>query len=139
MNKYPNSIRNNMVNTRPFRDEYNIQVTSLPEPQVSYKPQKEVNLKTIVIAVAIAAATISGAAVMSNIQFQNFQRATQTVYTEDVVNYPGIRFEISANGTGYFVDEQGRHFGQIDNLDAQQMANQYVENGIVNINNSHVK
>ena len=31
MNEYPNSIRNNMVNTNPYEKSYNIEITSLPE------------------------------------------------------------------------------------------------------------
>lgn len=127
MNEYPNSIRNNMVNTTPFREnDYNIQISNLPDPNCSYKPQRGVNLKTIVIAVAIAAATLGGVAYNSYVQHQSMLENTAVVSTLEV---PGdATLNITKNPEySYFVMPDGTQVGTYNGMSASEMAKNQVE------------
>lgn len=135
MNEYPNSISNNMVNTNVKPEDYNLRISTLPEPRKVYDYRKDMSkkIKTAIIAATIATATLGAVAYQGYVQAQNANQDFQVVYSEDIKQYPGFKFEIARNGTGYFVDEQGQHFAQLDNMDAQQRANQYVESGYINL------
>lgn len=127
MNEYPNSIRNNMVNTTPFREnDYNIQISSLPESNRSYKSQRGVNLKTIVIAAAIAAAAFGGVTYQGYLQHQSMLENTEVVSTMVV---PGdVTLNITKNPEySYFESSDGRHFGNFNGMDARDMAKSQVE------------
>lgn len=133
MNGYPNSISNNMVNTN---NEYKIKIASLPQPKAVYDYRKDMSkkIKTVLVGVAIAAAAFGGVAYQSYTQQQKAEEAYQVVYSEDLQQYPGIKFEITRNGEGYFVDETGNHYADLGNgMNAQQRANQYVESGYINL------
>ncbi len=135
MNEYPNSISNNMVNTNVKPEDYNLRISTLPEPRKVYDYRKDMSkkIKTAIIAATIATATLGAVAYQGYVQAQNANQDFQVVYSEDIKQYPGFKFEIARNGAGYFVDEQGQHFAQLDNMDAQQRANQYVESGYINL------
>ena len=127
MNEYPNSIRNNMVNTTPFRNnDYNIQISSVPDPDISYKTQRGVNLKTIIIAAAIAATTLGGVAYNSYVQHQSMLENTAVVSTMTV---PGdATLNITNNPEySYFVMPDGTHVGNYNGMDASEMAKSQIE------------
>lgn len=127
MNDYPNSIRNNMVNTKPFRDQdYNIKITSLPDPNRSYKPQRGVNLKTIIIGAAIAAATIGGVAYHSYVQHQSMLENTAVVQTVEVPGDATLKITENPNYS-YFEMSDGTHVGNYNGMDASSMAQSQVE------------
>lgn len=136
MNGYPNSISNSMVNTRIKPEDYNLRISTLPEPRKGYDYRKDMSkkIKTAIIAATIAAATLGGVAYQSYVQEQNAAQDFQVVYSEDIKQYPGFKFEIARNGVGYFVDETGKHYADLgDGMNAQQRANQYVESGYINL------
>lgn len=127
MNEYPNSVRNNMVNTTPYRDnDYNVQISSLPDPKRSYKPQRGVNLKTIVITAAIAAAALGGVSYNSYVQHQSMLENTEVVETVTVPG--GATLNITKNPEySYFVMPDGTHVGNYNGMDASEMAKSQVE------------
>ncbi len=135
MNEYSNNLVRNNMNPSMANNEYKIRISSLPQPKMVYDYRKDMTgkIKTALVAAAIAAAALGGVAYQTHIQQQNAEAAYQVVYSEDLHQYPGIKFEIMRNGTGYFVDEQGNRFGQIDRTDAQQRANQYIASGYINL------
>lgn len=127
MNEYPNSIRNNMVNTTPFREnDYNIQISSLPESNRSYKSQRGVNFKTIVIAAAIAAAAFGGVTYQGYLQHQSMLENTAVVET---VTVPGdATLNITQNPEySYFEMSDGTHVGTYNGMNASEMAKNQVE------------
>ena len=127
MNEYPNSIRNNMVNTTPYkRDDYNIQISSLPAPNRSYKLQKGVNFKTIIIASLIAAATIGGVAYNGYVQHQSMLEKTNVIET---VSMPGdVTLNVTENPEySYFEMADGTHVGNYNGMDARAMVENQIE------------
>lgn len=130
MNEYPNSIRNNMVNTTPFRNnDYNIQVLSEPDPNISYEPQKGFNFKTIVIGVALGLALTGGIAYHGYLQHQSMVENTAVVET---VAMPGdVTLNITENPSySYFVMPDGTHVGNYNGMDASEMAKSQVEHNL---------
>ena len=114
---------------------YKIQIASLPEKRAVYDYRKDMSkkIKTAVIATLIASAALGGVMYQSHVQNQKAEEAMEVIYSEDLQQLPGIKFEITRNGTGYYVDEQGRHMGSVNGVDAQERANQYIESGYINV------
>ncbi len=137
MNEYPNSIRNNMVNTTPFRnnivdttsvrnDDYNIRISSLPDSNCSYKPQRDVDLKTIVIAVAIAVAAFGGVTYQGYLQHKSMLENTAV---EQVVPMPGdAKLMVTVNPLySYIETPDGLHVSEYNGMKASDWAQPYVE------------
>ena len=130
MNEYPNSIRNNMVNTTPFRNnDYNIQILNGLDPNVSYKPQRGIKLKTILVAVAIGVALVGGTAYQGYLQHQSMVENTAVVET---VAMPGdVTLNITENPSySYFVMPDGTRVGNYNGMDASEIAKSQVEHNI---------
>lgn len=128
MNEYPKSVWNNMVNTTPHRNnDYNIQISQMPDPQASYQLQKKINLKTIIIPAAIAAAMLMGFSYVGYVQDQNFLEATEVVNTMEL---PGdVTLNITKNSdNSYFLMPDGQHVGNYNGIEARDMARGQVEN-----------
>lgn len=135
MNGYPNSVSNNMVNTE-YENPYKINITTLPQPRVVYDYRKDMSkkIKTALVAAAVAAAAFGAVAYQGQVQVQSMIEGSQVVYSEDVVQYPGFKFEITKSGEAYYMDEQGNHYASLgDDMVAQQRANQYIESGFINL------
>lgn len=127
MSEYPNSIRNNMVNTIPFREnDYNIQVSSLPEPNCSYEPQRGVNFKTIIIVAAIAVAAFGGVTYEGYLQHKSMLENTAV---EQVVPMPGdAKLMVTANPLySYIETPDGLHVSEYNGMKASDWAQPYVE------------
>ncbi len=142
------SVWNNMVNTTPHRDEeFKIglnEYTKIVEEcershnSFSLNQKASLNIKSILGRVGVVAgivAALGGVAYVSHIQYQNAEENMQVVYSEEMPQMQGIKFEITRNGIGYFVDNQGNHLAEVDNINAQQRANQYIESGYINLPN----
>ena len=137
MNEYPNSIRNNMVNTTPFRnnivdttsvrnDDYNIRISSLPDSNCSYKPQRDVDLKTIIIAVAIAAATLGGVVYQGHLQNQIMIENTTVV--ENVAIPGDATLRITKNPLySYIETSDGQHVLEYNGMSVHDWARPHVE------------
>lgn len=137
MNEYPNSIRNNMVNTTPFRnnivntttvrnDDYNIRISRLPDSNRSYKTQRDVDLKTIVIAVAIAAVTLGGIFYQEHLQNQIMIENTSVV--ENVAIPGDATLRITKNPLySYIETADGQHVLEYNGMSVHDWARPHVE------------
>ena len=124
-----------MKNDYDNENPYNLKIASLPKRGEVYNYRKDMSkkIRTAVIAAMIAGAAFGGMAYNMNIQQQKANEAMEVIYSEDLRQMPGIKFEITRNGTGYFVDEQGNHFADTGEINAQERANQYIASGYINL------
>lgn len=126
MNEYPNSIRNNMVSP-----EYKIDITSLPERGMRYKPQKEEShkLRNAVIAAALAAATLAGVAGVTYSQHQSMEQNTAVVSTEALPG--GGTLNVTENPSfSYIVTPNGDRVSNYNGINAQELAQSYQTSGM---------
>lgn len=132
MNEYPNSIRNNMVNTNPYRaEDYNIEITGLPEPPKNYAFQKESSnkIRNIIIVAALAAATLAGAAGVSYMQYQSYERNTAVVNTVPIDN--GVEVKITENPAYSYIEmPDGSHVNSYNGISANVIAQEIIQNQI---------
>ena len=129
MNEYPNSIRNNMVNTEPYRDRYKIDIESLPEPNMNYSVQRESSHKfrNAVIAVAIAASALGYVGAVTYIQHQNMLKSTEVVATEALPG--GATLKVTENPNySYITTPEGFDVAEYNGIDAQELARGYSQN-----------
>ena len=126
MNEYPNSIRNNMVNT-----EYKIDITTLPERGMRYRPQREEShkLRNAVIVAALAAATLTGVAGITYAQNQSMEQNTAVVSTEALPG--GGTLNVTENPEfSYIVTPGGDKVSNFNGINAQELAQSYQSNGM---------
>ena len=126
MNEYPNSIRNNMVNTNPYEKSYNIEITSLPEVDKRYALQRESShkIRNVIITAALVASALGFVAGWSYMQSQNMDKATTVVSTE--VLPMGIVLNITENPDfSYFTNQNGDTFSKYEGIEARKLAENY--------------
>ena len=145
MNEYPNSIRNNMINTehykivnRKYGNEYNLRIYDTDVVQKKHDIKKEKSAKICkIVAAALIATTLTGGTVALNAwQSANFERAQEVIYQDSNLQIDSLRdytLKICANGTGYFEDQNGNTYGNVNGIDAQDLANTYVDSGTVEL------
>ena len=145
MNEYPNSIRNNMINTehyknvnRKYGNEYNLRIYDTDVVQKKHDIKKEKSAKICkIVAAALIATTLTGGTVALNAwQSANFERAQEVIYQDSNLQIDSLRdytLKICANGIGYFEDQNGNTYGNVNGIDAQKWANTYVDSGIVEL------
>lgn len=145
MNEYPNSIRNNMVNTDHYRNanqkyenEYNLRIydTAVVQKKHDIKKEKSAKICKIVAAALIATALTGGTVALNAWQSANLERAQEVIYQDSNLQIDSLRdytLKICANGTGYFEDQNGNTYGNVNGFDAQDLANTYVDSGIVEL------
>lgn len=133
MNQFPNSIRNNMVNTTPFRNynDYNIQILSEPDPDISYEPQRGFNFKYIVIGAVLGLALSGGMAYIGHRQYQSMIENTAVV--ERVSMPSDATLMVTKNPLySYIETPDGHHVSQYDGMEASDWAKPYVEEAQMN-------
>lgn len=129
MNEYPNSIRNNMVNTEPYRDNYKINIESLPEVNMSYSVQRESShkIRNAVIAAVIAAAALGYVGATSYMQHQSMLKNTAVVTTEALPG--GATLNVTENPNySYITTPDGTNVAEYNGIDAQELAKSYSQN-----------
>lgn len=127
MNEYPNSIRNNMVNTT-WPDDC-IRINQVPEPQRNYNFQREEShkLRNAIIAAAIAAAALGGVAGITYAQTQSMERNTAVVATEMLPG--GGQLNVTENPAySYIVTPNGDKVATYNGINAQSLASNYAQN-----------
>ena len=127
MNEYPNSIRNNMVNTTWPNDC--IKINKEPDSKMSYNFQKEESHKfrNAIIAAAIAAAALGGVAGISYVQHQSMEQNTAVVATEMLPG--GGQLNVTENPAySYIVTPSGDKVASYNGVDAQSLASNYAQN-----------
>lgn len=145
MNEYPNSIRNNMVNTnynkntnQEDKNEYNLRIYDIDVVQKKHdiKKEKSAKMRKIVAAALIVAALAGGTVALNKWQSANFERAQEVVYQDSNLQVDSLRdytLKICANGTGYFEDQNGNTYANVNGFEAQRLADKYVDSGIVEL------
>ena len=145
MNEYPNSIRNNMVNTDYYKNkyqknenEYNLRIYDIDVVQKKHdiKKGKSAKICKIVVATLIATALTGGTVALNAWQSAEIEKGFEVIYEDphwSGHNLTGCTLKICANGTGYFEDQDGNTFVYIDGFDAQELANKYIDSGIVEL------
>lgn len=129
MNEYPNSIRNNMVNTEPYRNNYKIDIESLPEVNRSYSVQREEShkLRNAIIKVGLVAAALGYVVGISYTQQQNMIRSTTVVTTEALPG--GATLKVTENPDfSYITTASGEDVAIYDGINARELAKSYVQN-----------
>lgn len=129
MNEYPNSIRNNMVNTEPYRDQYKINIESLPEVNMSYSVQRESShkIRNAVIAAALAASALGYVAATSYMQHQSMMQNTAVVTTEALPG--GATLNVTENPNySYITTPDGTNVAEYNGINAQELAKSYNQN-----------
>ena len=121
MNEFPNSIRNNMVNT-----EYKINITSLPETNLHYEVQREDSnkVRNIVLAAVLAAGLLAGMGAITAAQTQSMQQNTAVVATEVLPG--GATLNVTENTAySYIVTPDGEKVSTYNGINAQELAKSY--------------
>lgn len=125
MNEYPNSIRNNMVNT-----EYKINITSLPDEKLNYEVQREDShkVRNLVISAVLVVSLFGGIGAITAIQEHNLQKNATVVSTEVLPG--GATLNITENPVfSFIVTPNGDKVGNYDGISAQELAKNYYESG----------
>ena len=124
MNEFPNSIRNNMVNTTWPSDA--IKINKTPEVNVNYKVEREESskFKSALVVAAIAAVAFAYTAGVSYAQHQSMEQNTAVVATEMLPG--GAKLNVTENPAySYIVTPNGDAVSNYNGIDAQDLAKNY--------------
>ena len=129
MNEYPNSIRNNMVNTEPYRNNYNIDIESLPEVNMSYSVQRGSShkIRSAIIAAVIAASAFGYVTAISYMQHQSMIQNSTVVATEPLPE--GATLNVTENPDfSYITTSNGTRVSNFNGIEARDLAKSYSQN-----------
>ena len=148
MNEYPNSIRNNMIDTEHYRNinqeyenEYNLRIYDIEMAKKkraqkrTLEKEKSAKMRKLVASVLIAV-TLGGAVTAGALHSAYIDKGFEVIYQDSNLQYKfldGYTLKICANGIGYFEDQNGNTYGNVNGIDAQKWANTYVDSGIVEL------
>ena len=124
MNEYPNSIRNNMVNT-----EYKINITSVPDEKLNYELQRADShrIANIVLPVALILSLGAGMMAITAAQTQSMTQNTAVVATEALPD--GATLNVTENPAySYIETADGQKVASYNGINAQDLAQSYHEN-----------
>ena len=127
MNEYPNSIRNNMVNTTWPVDC--IRINKVPEAKVNYRVEREESHKfrNTIVAIALVASTLGAVAGISYAQRQSMERNTAVVATENLPG--GGQLQVTENPAySYILTPNGDKVASYNGIDVQSLVSSYVQN-----------
>ncbi len=120
-------IKNNLAQVRQYKPEdYNIEVVSLPERQINYKPQRGINFKTAIIGTGIALLLAGGVLYQSHVQHQSMLENTSV---EQSVQLPyDATLQVTKNPTfSYIETADGQHVAEYNGMVAEDLAQPYIE------------
>ena len=121
-------IKNNLAQVRQYKPEdYNIEVVSLPERQINYKPQRGINFKTAIIGTGIVFLLVGGGVMyQGHIQHQSMIENTSI---ERSVDLPyGATLQVTKNPAySYIETADGQHVAEYNGMVAEDLAQPYIE------------
>ena len=121
MNEYPNSIRNNMVNTTWPNDC--IRINKVPEVKKNYEVDREGShkIRNTILALAVAASAFGYVAGISYAQNKSYEQSMTVVATESLPD--GVELKVTENPMySYFLMPDGQMSGKYNGVNAQDLA-----------------
>ena len=113
-----------------------VRISKLPgrNEKFNFQEENSKHIKEIMVGVAIGLAVFGGTMAINVAESQSMVRATEIVYETDVEipKLNGYKLLIQRNGVAFFEDQNGRKAAKVNDIDANNYAKYYIENGMVN-------